>query len=306
MGACAAHGQNATGASPYDAERQTVNAQRKSRRSGLTLSELLVVLSIISVMAVVAIPTFARLGVFSRNELNNTARTVHSMLKAARIYASTYRVNTAVVYVMDNEANLNDSVMGEHFRILRAAALMYALPTGHGDYAGDYVSMNRPESIFEEFPGRMAIPLAQNVEYPDGQKTAWKLQMLEPSQISQLGLTEVKVWLAGGPYNPPGIDDAYKDLDDVIVLPAHVFTPSGQMVATGKERFEVLVTAPLDSPLNALLTDQEEQRYWYWKEDLDRPGKRIWYLNIQHIPLELFRATGRAKISQPVYVFPEL
>lgn len=274
-------------------------AQRKSRRSGLTLSELLVVLSIISVMAVVAIPTFARLGVFSRNELNNTARTVHSMLKAARIYASTYRVNTAVVYTMDNWVDPNnplasaaipapvmDSVTGEMVRVLRAAALVYALPkTPFGkEYptevtAGDYVFMSPMDAFREEFPGGMTIPLlelqgedalsvvpAGNISYPIGDMPA-------------LGLRRIRVWLRGGPYNAA----EYQDSDAWAYMPAHVFKPTGELdTISARERHVLLVAPSPDASPDVRLVNPEG-------------GRSL--SNLMHIPIELFRATGRVRIG---------
>jgi len=95
------------------------------RRRGMTMIELIVVLAVLALMSAIAIPTFARLGYFSRNDLQATARELHSMLKAAKIYAATYRVNTAVAYSV---VPVIDSRTGATVEIIDAAALVYEFP----------------------------------------------------------------------------------------------------------------------------------------------------------------------------------
>ncbi len=70
---------------------------RKSQ-SGVSLVELLVVLGIIAIITGVSIPVIARLGLFTSNKAQLAAREVFTILRAAKIYAVTYNVETAVVY----------------------------------------------------------------------------------------------------------------------------------------------------------------------------------------------------------------
>ena len=258
-------------------------AKGKQRAVGLSMPELLVVLTIISIMAVVAIPTFARLGVFSRSELRNTAR----------IYAATYRVDTAVVYVMDNwvdpmnscfgpdDTNLPglatpvmDSVSGQMVRVLRAAAIMYAYPLD--PYKGEYVSMHRPESVFQDFPGRMVIPLTMDDEYISVVNAGIRPRLeAGDTQIDALGLKPVKVWLDGGPYTG-------EDCGVYAWMPAHVFQSSGQLAVSGKERYVILVApSPAESPDLRLVN----------------PEGPLSLSNLIHIPIEIYRATGRVKVA---------
>ncbi|HEX73499.1 MAG TPA: prepilin-type N-terminal cleavage/methylation domain-containing protein [Candidatus Hydrogenedentes bacterium] len=307
-------------------------AKGKHRAAGLSLPELVVAITIIAVMAVVAIPTFSRLGVFSRSELRNTARTVHSLLKAARVYAATYRVDTAVVYVMDNWVDppfleyddftetsppliqmLNDSVSGGGVRVLRAAAIMYKMPRYPRDFCQQppcarvettedergYVSMGRPESVFQEFPGRMVIPLVHPItlESVFPLDVAYLANKNAGGQLAELGLTPVKVWLRGGPYNPPramikgdindcGIPDSDRiepDANQWAWLPAHVFNSAGQLkVDAGKERYVILVAPSPDESPHVRLVDPERERALG---------------NLIHIPIEIYRATGRVKVA---------
>lgn len=75
---------------------------RGGSSAAFTLVELIVVLAIIALMAAVAIPSFSRMGLFSHNRLDSSTRSLYSMLSAARVYAITYRVCTAVAYDYDN------------------------------------------------------------------------------------------------------------------------------------------------------------------------------------------------------------
>jgi prepilin-type N-terminal cleavage/methylation domain-containing protein len=92
--------------------------------AGLTLVELLVVLSILAVMAAVAIPSFARMGYFSKNEVQNSSRELYAMLKAAKVYAATYRVSAGIAY------RFPDPVVEDAAACIRAVAAVYNCPVG--------------------------------------------------------------------------------------------------------------------------------------------------------------------------------
>jgi len=116
----------------------------------MTLVELIVVLAIVAIITAIAVPGVARLGAFSNDEVPRAAREIFQMLRAARVYAATYNVDTAVVYTMDNWIPPNtlgspaggtpinvaipgneitlDSATGQTIRYITGAAVMYALP----------------------------------------------------------------------------------------------------------------------------------------------------------------------------------
>jgi len=104
-----------------------------SGRKGFSLIELLVVLAIISILGAISVPIVRS---FSRDDMRNGARTVYTMLRAARMYAMSYNVETAVVYELDDQflsgSPMEDSLRNIPVRCIRAAQVMYRLPDEFG------------------------------------------------------------------------------------------------------------------------------------------------------------------------------
>ncbi len=86
---------------------------RRIGQAGVTLVEMLVVMAIIGVLSAVLVPLAIRGGWGSSSEAAFAARDVFTLLKAARVYASTHNVETALVYggriVRDSEMALDSS-----------------------------------------------------------------------------------------------------------------------------------------------------------------------------------------------------
>lgn len=106
---------------------------RMTGRTGFSLVELLVVLAIIGILGAISIPIMRS---FSRDDMRNGARTVYTMLRAARMYAMSYNVETAVVYELDDQflsgSPMMDSLRNDSVRCIRAAQVMYKLPDEAG------------------------------------------------------------------------------------------------------------------------------------------------------------------------------
>ena len=124
---------------------------------GITLVELLVVLTILGLMAAVAIPTFAKFGFFSRNETQQGARELYKMLIATRMFASTYRVDTGLAYGITLK---RDSLTGSALEAIDAVAMVRRI--------SDDV---RAKCYFYKDLG--GNPLTQRVEIPENPKSAY-------------------------------------------------------------------------------------------------------------------------------------
>ncbi|MBL7645330.1 MAG: prepilin-type N-terminal cleavage/methylation domain-containing protein [Candidatus Hydrogenedentes bacterium] len=166
-----------------------MHGEYRESRAGFTLVEVLVVLAIVALVSAIAIPGLAKMGAFSRDEFKRATQEVNSVLRAAQLYATTYNVNTAVVYSMDNysqeEATLADtlpvadpsdedpgdpfravaspivdSLTGIPVRQIEAAAIMYQLPSTMGANLRDkFVPIPGDLGEFRPLPQGMSIAL---------------------------------------------------------------------------------------------------------------------------------------------------
>jgi prepilin-type N-terminal cleavage/methylation domain-containing protein len=120
--------------------------RKRPHSAGFTLVEMIVVIAIIALLSSLVIPGMARLGVFSRNELQNASREVFALLRAARIYASTFNVDTAVVYTLDNYweppvAQVNGQSLPEDgYAAWRANSIEVGAALGYRDGSEKYLT----------------------------------------------------------------------------------------------------------------------------------------------------------------------
>lgn len=271
-----------------DAARGACGSARAHVVRGFTLVELLVVMTIFVILAALAIPSIARLGVFSRNELQRTAQELHMLLQAAKVYAVQNHVNTAVVYRIDSGLDpITDTVTGQQMRVLRAAAMLYEW---HGQF---YVPVNRREGIFSDFPGGMVVflwdPLGRPYFYdpePGFNQCACGGGACPPDHVdrlAELGMQKVRVNVGAVEEGIPGVASE--------CMPAHVFTPMSRLgSATGKERYRIQVGPPPNFPPDARLLNPNLVQVTV----PDEHGNPV--SNLTSIPMELYASTGRVKV----------
>lgn len=286
------------------------------RTRGFTMVELLVVLAVVAILASLAIPTLARLGPGARDEISNTSQTVFSLLKAARIYAATYRVETAVVYVLDNyqdppvDVNASvgeavfDTVLNQPVRVIRGAAVMARNPCGHLEpiprSEGSFIEFDPNACILLQAPDNSALYYQNmSVRIQDAQTLA-QLQLMSdnlrsangegnPSEppfplLGPLGMRLEPVVVQGDPcavVNNPSLAANPAYAFTVTALPTHVFDQKGVLMNTGQKERETIYVGYMPNVA-------AEERVIN-TSSLTGP--------VQAVPIYLYRSTGRVKIG---------
>jgi prepilin-type N-terminal cleavage/methylation domain-containing protein len=265
-------------------------------RAGVSLVELIIVMAVIGLLAAISVPALANLGAFSRDELRSSSRELYSLLRAARIYATTHHVQTAVVYSLDNydpvendlDTPARDSISGETVRYFTSVAMMYRIP-GSLSGAGNFRPVENEYGQFRRFPGDMTVMLrdvdSTTKYYSD--TTTSLINTGAPAQLGTLGLRIIPVYLPG-----EGLlsGAAVPNLAATRPFAAHVFRPSGDMdTGAARERYEIYVAPPPTASADMRLREPKFNILF---------GPETNGTNMVHIPLELFRSTGRVRIQE--------
>lgn len=280
-----------------------MHGEYRESRAGFTLVEILVVLAIVALVSAIAIPGLAKLGAFSRDEFKRSVSELDSLLRAAQIYSTTYNVETAVAYNMDNfsptetdsapmEPVTNpiiDSLSGNPVRQIEAAAMLYKVPSGKGPLSGQFVAAPGPLGEFRSFPNGMSLML-NNPEEPPFRPFYFELgasnYVLGAAEdcICSLGMNLITANFAdAGPYR----------------FMAHVFKPAGRVsVKTfgtsasslpcdcNGERFALYVAPSADRPLDERLVFPEQASL------VDTSGKP----NLMYRKLYIHKSTARVRV----------
>ncbi|MBI2422499.1 MAG: prepilin-type N-terminal cleavage/methylation domain-containing protein [Candidatus Hydrogenedentes bacterium] len=247
---------------------------------GLTLVELLVVMAVVSLLVSLSVAGVASFTSFASDALQRSTRDVFTVLKAARIYASTHSVNTAVVYTLDR-LPATDPMTGNAVREIIAAAVMYRNENTEDAAYGLYLAAPGEQGEFELLETGVVIPLWDITAERNGTPYyfAGGRDIAGPScqdlqNLPLLGMAAVQAIV-------------YEDNGPVArTFAAHVFQPSGRMqftVCDGSappERVEFFVAPSVTEDLGVRLVNPE-----------NTASERI------YTPIRLYRSTGRVEIA---------
>lgn len=272
---------------------------------GFSLVELLVVLAVIGIIGGISIPIVR---MFSQNDLQRGVRELHTVLRAARVYAATYNVNTAVIYQL-NTGVMDDTVRRQTVRCLQAAAVVYQLPADMGLHKGKYVPVPKFGAEFRPFPQGHAVLLDTVPDQTGGPPGLPVYARMEGGEFyvgenaetvniqNSLGMTSVPVYL--GHISPDARDwEAEYDETASVRYLGHVFNSAGQLSSGGEaQRYRMLFAPAPDRP--------REERMWstvpLTEDDVlvkwlsgDMPGGVMGMLGV---PIEIFRSTGRVNMG---------
>lgn len=298
---------------------------RKQGKGGFTLVELLTVLAIGAVLVAFAVPAISNLGLFARDELKGSARDMLALLQAARIYASTYNVNTAVVYSLDNYASLDqdldntsglgspvvDSITGQTLRVAVGAAILYELPSKSTPYKGGYVPVPGEEGIFRRLQGGMVIPLeysprlAADIPLTDAVNYASpnpRVNRTDASlpELRTLGLNVVPTYPDGfGPLAEPGAADPDAPISSEQQVNLNGNLNPDLNDPNDPQNIEYL-PAHVFNPNGQLVGSFSKERFRFFivpPPDLDSAERLDAEGYLLNVPLEITRASGRVRIA---------
>jgi prepilin-type N-terminal cleavage/methylation domain-containing protein len=272
-----------------------MNLYHTQNKRGVTLVELLVVLGIIGLLASISIPLVATMAPTPMRSIETASRELYTLLKGARIYATTYNVKTVVSYaitapddtILDVPCPVLDSValarlMSHEERSRLDVENAFALLNIPFD-ADVYVPVRNNQGRFTLMHGGTCI-ISQECSNPvrpwlwQGEGGYLDIRGLTPVllfDLDSLTLIEPRIPVVTNPlstqlgYNNDAVPNPF---------PAHVFLPSGGMPlnASGRQRARLHVGLLPSADADDRLTLENQPRT---------------------VTLSLYQAQGRVKIE---------
>lgn len=204
-----------------------MNTHRTSKRA-FTLVELLVVIAVITIITAITIPAAIRSGLFNSRETAIAGREMFETLRAAKIYAATNNVETAVVYAGTTRLDSESLIV---VPVIDAVALVQRMSPAALTAAG---IVGPPFPVFEPLGSTIGNQQDLNFEVmrddncilPD----IFEVDGAGINAKSVVGLSTILVW--EGPldtdfYAPRSAYNVMNPALNVDTFPAHRLLPSG-------------------------------------------------------------------------------
>ena len=267
--------------------------ERSSHRRGFTLVELLVVLAIVGFIVVLSIPMVGRLGLLGGSQQELAGRELFTLLRAAKIYATTYNVETALAYSVlagnDSETDARvpyiDSIAivrrlkPDEVRDRSIELAQVVRPSGLSSSPGEwFVHLRDREGHFKRFTGEtcilndpgIAADFVDGITIEDSSGSAVETSFDKAMAMDYITLYDEDTGAI--------IESVKGDLQ----FPAHVFGPSGAIVPDSDvQRIPLRVgLRPDASPEDRFVVDPET-------------GER----RDNAVVVSLYTALGRVKMS---------
>jgi type II secretory pathway pseudopilin PulG len=237
----------------------------------LTLVELLIVLAIIGALTAVAVPAFLTVNRVNSGNLDQAGRELQAVLRAAKIYASTYSTDTAVAY---SATHRTDSITGEEIQVIDGFAMVRRLRSeeleviaGAQRGADVYTAVISPEGAFRRLANDTCLALMAprhsglqlySLDNDAGQN--------QPDAAENMGLRGIRVVELDDDGNgglvalevDPRSREAFPMRSNN--FPAHIFTGGGILqTASAKQRFQLYVTHMPDMPTDVRYLQSDEE-----------------------------------------------
>jgi prepilin-type N-terminal cleavage/methylation domain-containing protein len=255
-----------------------VDGFRRSR--GMSMVEILAVLTIVGILSAIAAPAFWKMGMFSTDKVSGSARELYALMRAAKVYAAANGCEAGLAYgapvkpidpMDDTKVDVipvMDVEIGALRRLMNTVFMVRALTDREkaslGKTGNWYVPLQNPNGNIEPMLKNTCVYLDVQPYNP--------MILAAPSEF---GLSAIQVCeLDGLPMFEwqPGVPAK--------MFEAHVFKPSGMMKTTAaKQRFRVYVGLDPDQNPSQRFTDTATGR-----EEVLRT-------------LELYATTGRVKVA---------
>ena len=265
--------------------------ERHRDMRGFTLVELIIVLALVGILAGISVPTIARMGVFSHSDTQDAAREAVNLLKAARLHAATYRVDTALVYAVNARPD-SEFGQGDRYRIVAdGLGIARRMSDEEMESLGlsgvdAFVLLRNEEGQMQALAHGATIRIFNETDEYVAPSDTFDLPtdaVLQEILVAR-ALKPIAVYIDSdgvfsqvSPRTPgsPNIALGYTDVD---YFPAHVFGLSGQVRSSSdKMRVQLSVTPAPDAPTVERFTENGQE--------------------VVPIDVELFTATGRVKVA---------